>query len=369
MFEKVFDGRHRRIRGLWQRGGIFYVQMRAAGHKTPARIRIQDATTVAQANAAMQALKLKRAGGGEIIQKVHGIPTFTALANSYLEELRSMGSKKPTTIARESSGISALKSFMGDKRVNAITMKDVFAFAAWRRAKVSGRAVDVNVTALRHVMAKAVREGHIRSNPIGKWSALADPPAKVRLMANAEIQRMRRTAVAILPLSGRQFSDYLELLRLSGGREQETLALRWSMSVDFKRKLLGFGQGDLAEHSKNSDSRWVPMNKRLEKHLRAMHRQRNKESDWLFPSRIGGPDYRTTSFKKARLAVMRSCQIEDFGFHHLRHFFISNCVMSGVDFMTLASWVGHSDGGVLIGKVYGHIDNKHSRRQAAAVKF
>lgn len=41
------------------------------------------------------------------------------------------------------------------------------------------------------------------------------------------------------------------------------------------------------------------------------------------------------------------------GFHDLRHYFISYSVMAGIDFMTIAAWVGHRDGGVLIGTVYG----------------
>jgi hypothetical protein len=41
--------------------------------------------------------------------------------------------------------------------------------------------------------------------------------------------------------------------------------------------------------------------------------------------------------------------------------------MDGIDFMTIAGWVGHSDGGVLIGKVYGHLVNDHVKRQAAKV--
>ena len=40
------------------------------------------------------------------------------------------------------------------------------------------------------------------------------------------------------------------------------------------------------------------------------------------------------------------------------------CVMSGVDFMTIAAWVGHRDGGVLIGKVYGHLANEHRKAMA-----
>jgi hypothetical protein len=51
------------------------------------------------------------------------------------------------------------------------------------------------------------------------------------------------------------------------------------------------------------------------------------------------------------------------------HFFVSYCVMSGIDFMTIARWAGHQEGGVLIGKVYGHLSNEHAQRQAQRVNF
>ena len=43
--------------------------------------------------------------------------------------------------------------------------------------------------------------------------------------------------------------------------------------------------------------------------------------------------------------------------------------MSGIDFMTIARWVGHSDGGVLIGKVHGHLSDAHAKRQAGRIAF
>ena len=38
--------------------------------------------------------------------------------------------------------------------------------------------------------------------------------------------------------------------------------------------------------------------------------------------------------------------------------------MGRLDFMTIASWLGHSDGGVLVGKVYGHLADAHKARMA-----
>jgi hypothetical protein len=43
--------------------------------------------------------------------------------------------------------------------------------------------------------------------------------------------------------------------------------------------------------------------------------------------------------------------------------------MSGIDFMTSAAWAGHKDGGVLIGKVYGHLANEHRKAMAEKLQF
>jgi hypothetical protein len=39
--------------------------------------------------------------------------------------------------------------------------------------------------------------------------------------------------------------------------------------------------------------------------------------------------------------------------------------MAGIDFMTIASWLGHRDGGILVGKVYGHLLDEHRAKMAA----
>jgi len=40
--------------------------------------------------------------------------------------------------------------------------------------------------------------------------------------------------------------------------------------------------------------------------------------------------------------------------HSLRHFFISQCVQSGINFLTIAQWVGHSSI-KMIQEVYAHL--------------
>ena len=51
-------------------------------------------------------------------------------------------------------------------------------------------------------------------------------------------------------------------------------------------------------------------------------------------------------------------------FHDCRHAFASMCVMQGVNFGVVASWLGHVDGGTLIAKVYSHLAPGHMREAA-----
>ena len=53
----------------------------------------------------------------------------------------------------------------------------------------------------------------------------------------------------------------------------------------------------------------------------------------------------------------------------MRHFFVSNAIEAGVDFATIAAWVGHKDGGVLVAKTYGHLRQSHSAAMAERMSF
>jgi hypothetical protein len=43
--------------------------------------------------------------------------------------------------------------------------------------------------------------------------------------------------------------------------------------------------------------------------------------------------------------------------------------MAGIDFMTISEWLGHSDGGILVGKTYGHLNDEHKKRMAAGLSL
>jgi integrase len=55
--------------------------------------------------------------------------------------------------------------------------------------------------------------------------------------------------------------------------------------------------------------------------------------------------------------------------HDLRHLFATRCIESGADIPTVSRWLGHSDGGALAMKTYGHLRQEHSQAQATRVRF
>jgi integrase len=114
----------------------------------------------------------------------------------------------------------------------------------------------------------------------------------------------------------------------------------------------------------------LDFNPKLKAHLLAMRARAHGVSEFLFPSpQRGTKDFAAKTFQESLKLARERAEMPDFKFHDCRHHFISTCVMAGVDFMTIASWVGHRDGGILIGKVYGHLANEHRRAMAQRVAF
>ena len=101
-----------------------------------------------------------------------------------------------------------------------------------------------------------------------------------------------------------------------------------------------------------------------------MLKRRAPDSQFLFSSRQrGDTDAHAKTFMESLRLARKKSGLANIGIHDCRHFFISYAAMSGIDYMTIARWVGHKDGGVLSGKVYGHLSNEHAQAQAARMNF
>jgi integrase len=420
-FNKVFDGRNRRVRGLWERNGVYYAQVRA--QRWRGRVALEHAKTVAQAGEEWQALKTKiregkfiplqrpakgaqnQANGaltdGSTPRGSPASPIDDAVAG-YKHDRDRLKLKGLKTRRHENGSFNAWSKYAGKRPLSDIDGTLLKDFAAWRmdvedtdEEPLSGRTVNLNVLALKHAVTWAVVERWLPKFPENwVWEDLPEKPKPVRLIEPEEldflrhvrlidpealemIDSSRRHIAEVQQTTGQAFSDYVYLLALTGGREQETIAKRWS-HVIWKRRVLHF-PGALAKAGggKPAEDRDVDFHEKLEAHLKDMFNRRDTSTDYMFPVADGGhiSSYRK-QWEHAREALkqwhIKNGKNEEFaselcdtlGFHHLRHYFISHCVMAGIDYMTIALWVCHRDGGVLIGKKYGHLRPGHSAQQA-----
>ena len=78
-FNKVFDGRGRRVRGLWERNGNYYAQVQA--QDWVGRVHLKQADTLAQAVAGLQGLKTE-IRAGEIHSKTPGPVTAASIGST-----------------------------------------------------------------------------------------------------------------------------------------------------------------------------------------------------------------------------------------------------------------------------------------------
>jgi integrase len=65
----------------------------------------------------------------------------------------------------------------------------------------------------------------------------------------------------------------------------------------------------------------------------------------------------------------KACGFHLITHHDLRHLFATQCIEAGVDVPTVSRWLGHSDGGALAMRVYGHLRREHSATMAQRVTF
>lgn len=372
----VYDMHHNPIRGLWFRlpHGPWVAQISHGGSSTKVKLA---ATTFPKAKEEHQRLKIQSKDG--TLSAVGKSPNFTSYAQDYMNSITNEAKKCDSTIRAEKSRIVWWQNYLGTIPLNKISLATVRKGMAKlktegnRNRQLSDRSLNYYVTGINNVLNRAVEEGWLPSSPIPPKSLHRKLRKGERaFVTEHEFKRLRESALAVCPRNGRQVSDLISLLQYAGSRIGVTLKLRW-IDVDWKNKQLIIARDG---SSKGKTSRRVEFNPLLEQHLKEMY-SRRLDDTWLFPSGQRGNEGRpaqtfyptlTKAREHAGLGKARERDgLKAVGFHDCRHFFCSYAIMKGIDYKTIAEWVGHVDGGLLVAKIYGHLNPEHKR--AAALKF
>lgn len=366
-FQTVIDSRGNRIRGLWQRNGRFYAQLRIPGKRNAAKVSLVDPTgvplrTVAQARAALHDLLAKRRTNS--LSCLHRTPTLGRHIEGYVGWLRRTEAKSPLTVAKESGALAMWAERFGFIRVAHLHRGHINEFIAWRKQnhRVTNRTINLDIIALNNCLRHARDEGLIIRLPTENLRPLECRPRRRPLWTSEQIEKVCQAALAECS-NGQSLADYIRFLAFTGVRRNEALQVKWA-DVDWANRRLAVRVTKYGTH------RDVDLNPPLETLLRELQLRATPSQQWLFPNPRAPRDDQPARSLQASLEIARTAaRLPDFRFHDLRHYFVSTCVMARIDYMTIARWIGHRDGGVLIGRVYGHLRDEHAKKMAALLVF
>lgn len=316
-----------------QRTGTFYAIYRRQGKQIKRSLRTKELT---EAVNAMQAV----ANGDTTSPSM----TFGGACTKYL--LGVQGFRSARTVDRRQQAIDQLLHLLPkDTPLAALNAERLMQWATERRAKVGPRTYNIERETLNCVLDHAVTLGALpkhcgRSLPRARQLTEApELPPKEALPA----------VMAYLWEHSAEAWVLVGVLAYSGMRLGEALQLRWR-DIDTEQRLVHVPSG-------KTGRRTIPLFPSLEYHLREVMTMRRTWAPDALVVKIATPK---TALHSARRATGHY-----FHPHMLRHWFTTHAIEKGVDFRTIAGWLGHKDGGSLVAKLYGHLRDAHSRTMAS----
>jgi len=289
------------------------------------------------------------------------------------------------TVMVEENKATNLGCHFGRIRLSSISVSDIHDYVAKRKDEgIANRTINLDLTLLRSLFKYAIECGVTDHNPAREVTNLKEIKTEKWIPSKEELQRFVDCAAETT--YGRFIVPWIWFRAYTGTRPTESFFVEWK-DIDFDREQI-FIRPKNGNELKNRKFRVVEMHPELkpilldwrdewqEIHDRWLHRNRmdrNREGreilpdhQWVFinPKAHGRRLERITkSLYKAREAA----GLPKMTSHTLRHYFISHCVMSGINYFTIAKWVGHKNT-KMIEEVYGHLNDGFRREQMAMLK-
>lgn len=264
---------------------------------------------------------------------------------------------KPSAAKRIGGCMDRLNEVFGRYRIRDINESACERWELKRSQEVSASTFNKEKEVLNGLFGYAIEKGLL----------IADPSRRVkrRKLSTKEILIPSRDQFTALVKQLRSMdvryqnaADLVELLAVSGMRLGEATRIRWR-EVNFDQGSFTVSGGKAG--TKNREIRFVPLFPSMRRLLEVFRAKREIEEEAeLIP---------INDAKNALMSACRKANLPNFTHHSMRHFFVSNAIEAGIDFKTIAAWVGHKDGGLLVAKTYGHLRDSHSMEMAKLMDF
>ena len=383
---------------LRHKGGSYYGRFRVAGKRKLICLQT-DVFSVAKLRLHDEAGRVNQQRGATLAVQ-SGDVTLRDLAKTYIERFESLEITEASKRDRHISLKRLVRSWPGfaELQPKAISAQHCWAWAnrlknegsgfrpkfSKRPAKkgASGSAVNRSITALQQLLDIAVEIGAVHVN-VARLKAPAgygrlrkkSDPKPVHLPPHKEMQQLLDEIEKPDDTADARVIEAQRSHRLDAGEFCRFMAYCGARQAEAGRAVIGDDRGAyLIVHgtkSLKSIDRVVPINPSLRALLDRIRRRREEEAGWL-----GLPKPRAADpllkVKEAQQSITRACKalkLARLTHHDFRHLFATRCLEAGVDPKTIAAWLGHSDGGVLVLRIYGHVRSDHAAAAAAKVVF
>ncbi|NTH63937.1 site-specific integrase [Agrobacterium rhizogenes] len=246
------------------------------------------------------------------------------------------------------------------------------------------------IGALSRTLRYAVSEDMVATNAAqkaivtskaGEGSEKVTPPSKADMKALLAAARVQERAMPAKPSKGNTPPSWLVVgvmfAAQAGLRASEQWAIRWNKldltvgSVKVDTRVDGFG--DFSVTKSKAGTREVPLGKALVKVLKEW-REDSKfsgDDDFVFPDSEGGYTRHTNFMKRhwngdkktGRKGLIDIAEIEDIGWHALRHMAVSLWIEAGLSPKAVQTLAGHATFQITMDR-YGHLFPAESHRTA-----
>lgn len=246
-----------------------------------------------------------------------------------------------TTFPRyHSIRIGAVTKFLVETWRDALNKKHL----SKRGTPYSVAQVNQCVCTLRQLFRYGEETGLLmHENPVQRVKQLPYRQKRVILPSNEQVEQLR----LVLKSNSPDGLDLFDFLCATGVRIESSLHVYWK-DVDTRQNVLHIDKAKRGGYS-------VPLFPALNAVLTRLKKPETQPEE-----RITKVD----SIKKTMNTSCRKLGIPRMTHHSCRHLFCTRALEKGVDIKTLAEWLGHKDGGVLVLKTYGHLRKEHSQAQA-----
>jgi site-specific recombinase XerD len=272
----------------------------------------------------------------------------------YLNRLAAIEAHWPVT---DDNGKTVRKP-LAETRVRDIGEMDCKDWLAARRKQLGKSRLRAEIFSLNWIFDKAIEMGCIARSPSKCLGSIKVPYKQPQIPSDRDFTE---TVRLLREAQRHNAADFEEFIAYCGCRLEEVSHIH---GRDIGAKLLTIREDATGWSTKNDNDRTVEINDSLADLFVRIQKRRGvpfAPDEPLFP--VHNPRYAwATASRIAKVSVKISAR-------PLRRFFVRQCIQAGIDFQTIADWLGHGDGGVLVAQVYSFLCRDHAARMAKKFTF